>query len=81
MCGHDRRPRHPAAFSRRAWRAHAAHAPLPALVHQLTQPSPKRHNGTHLAQPVLCRAGPGTGKTWMFTQALFLLAASLSVPA
>mmetsp|Transcript_21615 Transcript_21615/g.54973 ORF Transcript_21615/g.54973 Transcript_21615/m.54973 type:complete len:262 (-) Transcript_21615:119-904(-) len=26
VCGHDRRPRHPAAFTRRAWRAHAAHA-------------------------------------------------------
>ena len=49
-------------------------ADVPALVKLLVVNSPKRANGTHLAQPVLCRAGPGTGKTWMVKQCLFLLA-------
>ena len=52
-------------------------ADVPALCHVLVQDSTKRHNGTHNAQPVLCRAGPGTGKTWMVKQALFLLAEKL----
>ena len=50
---------------------------VPALVSLLVQPSPKRSQGAHHAQPVLCRAGPGTGKTWMVKQSMFLLATSL----
>ena len=50
---------------------------VPQLCGQLVQESHKRQNGTHLAQPVLCRAGPGTGKTWMVKQCLFLLAEKL----
>ena len=49
-------------------------ADVPALVKMLVMNSPKRANGTHVAQPILCRAGPGTGKTWMVKQSLFLLA-------
>ena len=47
---------------------------VPDLVIEQMQPSLKRTQGTHTAQPVLVRAGPGTGKTWMIKQALFLLA-------
>ena len=51
---------------------------VPALVKLLVEQSPKRQHGTHLAQPVLCRAGPGTGKTWMLKQSVFLLATALN---
>ena len=51
---------------------------VPALVEQLAVESPNRLFGGHLAQPVLCRAGPGTGKTWMIKQTLYLLATRLS---
>jgi hypothetical protein len=44
------------------------------LVRLLLIPSPNRSNGSHSAQPVLVRAGPGTGKTWMAKQAVFTLA-------
>jgi hypothetical protein len=44
------------------------------LVHLMLQPSPSRNNGMHSAQPVLVRAGPGTGKTWMSKQAVYTLA-------
>ena len=44
------------------------------LVKLLLNPSPNRINGTHSTQPVLVRAGPGTGKTWMAKQAVFTLA-------
>ena len=40
----------------------------------LLVPSPQRANGTHATQPVLVRAGPGTGKTWMAKQAVYTLA-------
>ena len=50
---------------------------VPKLVNESIIDSPKRTQGTHLAQPVLCRAGPGTGKTWMIKQALYLLAEHL----
>ena len=50
---------------------------VPQLVKLLVMDSPKRSNGAHAAQPVLCRAGPGTGKTWMVKQSLFLLAVHL----
>ena len=51
------------------------------LIKEQTELSPKRAEGTHAAQPVLCRAGPGTGKTWMVKQALFLLARKLADPS
>ena len=51
---------------------------VPMLVNHLTEQSPKRLQGCHKAQPVLCRAGPGTGKTWMVKQSLFLTAERLS---
>ena len=35
------------------------------LVSLFLTPSPNRSMGSHSAQPVLVRAGPGTGKTWM----------------
>jgi hypothetical protein len=44
------------------------------LVKLLLVPSPNRVNGCHSTQPVLVRAGPGTGKTWMAKQAVFTLA-------
>ena len=44
------------------------------LVRLLLVPSPNRNNGSHSTQPVLVRAGPGTGKTWMAKQAVFTLA-------
>ena len=40
----------------------------------LLVPSPNRANGSHASQPVLVRAGPGTGKTWMAKQAVYTLA-------
>ena len=51
---------------------------VPSLVEQLAVESPNRLHGGHLAQPVLCRAGPGTGKTWMIKQTLYLLSTRLS---
>ena len=50
---------------------------MPSLSTQLLQPSPKRAQGTHEAQPVLVRAGPGTGKTWSLQQLAWLLANDL----
>ena len=43
------------------------------LVGLLLKGSPNRHMGQHASQPVLVRAGPGTGKTWMAKQAVFTL--------
>ena len=40
----------------------------------LLTPSPKRAHGEHPMQPLLMRAGPGTGKTWMCKQAVWMLA-------
>jgi hypothetical protein len=51
---------------------------VPQLVKLLTQSSPRRSQGAHAAHHVLCRAGPGTGKTWMVKQSLYLLASELS---
>jgi hypothetical protein len=51
---------------------------VPQLINEQLEASPKRHEGTHVAQAVLCRAGPGTGKTWMIKQSLFLLASKLA---
>ena len=50
---------------------------VPQLITLCARPSPNRVHGGHVAQPVLCRAGPGTGKTWMIKQSLFLLASAL----
>ena len=50
------------------------------LAELLLQPSPCRTMGAHPAQPVLMRAGPGTGKTWMIKQAAFALAEALHAP-
>ena len=47
------------------------------VVTLLLEPSTQRHKGTHAAQPLLCRAGPGTGKTWMVKQALYTVASRL----
>jgi hypothetical protein len=47
------------------------------VVTLLLEPSNYRHKGTHNAQPLLCRAGPGTGKTWLVKQALYTLASRL----
>ena len=47
------------------------------LAALLLKPSPSRSMGTHPAQPVLMRAGPGTGKTWMIKQAAFAIAETL----
>ena len=43
----------------------------------MLKPSPHRAMGAHPAQPVLMRAGPGTGKTWMIKQAAFAIAEHL----
>ena len=50
---------------------------VPLLVDEMLEPSPQRNEGTHTAQPVLVRAGPGTGKTWMIKQTYYLLAEGL----
>ena len=50
------------------------------MTSEQMQPSPKRQEGTHAAQPVLVRAGPGTGKTWMIKQALFMVAEGCGDP-
>ena len=44
------------------------------IVKILLVPSPNRANGCHSSQPILVRAGPGTGKTWMAKQAVHALA-------
>jgi Ran GTPase-activating protein (RanGAP) involved in mRNA processing and transport len=49
-----------------------------ALVSILTMPSPKRGSGEHPSQACLVRAGPGTGKTWMCKQAVYILGETLA---
>ena len=49
-------------------------ADMMSLSKQLLTPSTKRATGIHEAQPVLVRAGPGTGKTWSLQQLGWLLA-------
>ena len=51
---------------------------VPELIKEMMEASPRRAEGAHAAQPVLVRAGPGTGKTWMIKQAFFLLAEGLA---
>ena len=60
--------------------SYAAMKDVPDLVAEQCIPSPKRYEGTHVAQPVLVRAGPGTGKTWMIKQAFYMSASSLGDP-
>ncbi|KAL1499349.1 hypothetical protein AB1Y20_011556 [Prymnesium parvum] len=52
---------------------------MPSLSKQMLKPSPQRAQGLHEAQPVLIRAGPGTGKTWSLQQLAWLLAKELRV--
>ena len=47
----------------------------------LRRPDDHRRNGGHTSQPVLVRAGPGTGKTWMSKQAAYMLADQLGETA
>ena len=47
------------------------------LARILRRPDKERRNGSHASQPVLVRAGPGTGKTWMSKQAAYTLADQL----
>lgn len=47
------------------------------LAEQMVKPSPLRHQGTHDAQGVLVRAGPGTGKTVSLQQLTRLVARRL----
>jgi hypothetical protein len=48
------------------------------LLTNFFERSPRRPHGSHIAQPVLCLDGPGTGKTWLVKQCLFLLANALA---
>eukprot|EP00900_Chrysochromulina_parva_P000966 jgi/Chrpa1/10870/Chrysochromulina_OHIO_Genome00024518-RA len=50
---------------------------LPQLMTNFFEPSPRRPHGSLIAQPVLCLDGPGTGKTWLVKQCLFLLVDAL----
>ena len=47
------------------------------LTDILLTASPRRASGEHPMQPLLMRAGPGTGKTWMCKQAVWMLADKL----
>ena len=47
------------------------------LVDILLTAAPRRISGEYPAQPLLMRAGPGTGKTWMCKQAVWMLADKL----
>lgn len=73
------RPRYPATFLNvRSLTDIQSLAPL------LYAPWAKREQGCKGAQPILIRAGPGTGKTWCIMQLLYLLALgqhALSPPA
>lgn len=50
------------------------------LVPILLQPNSRRINGRRITDPVLVRAGPGTGKTWSMQQLLHSLAKALMNP-
>ncbi|GMH82002.1 hypothetical protein TrVE_jg184 [Triparma verrucosa] len=63
------RPRYPAAFENVR-----AISDIHSLYPLLVQPWPARSQGRKDAQPVLIRAGPGTGKTWCVMQLLYFLA-------
>ena len=51
------------------------------LARVLRRHDEHRKNGSHTSQPVLVRAGPGTGKTWMSKQAAYMLADELGETA
>ena len=51
---------------------------VPQLVTNFLEPSPRRQHGSLITQPVLCLDGPGTGKTWLVKQCLFLLVDALA---
>ena len=51
------------------------------LARILRKTDDNRKSGGHISQPVLVRAGPGTGKTWMSKQAVFTLADQLGETA
>lgn len=51
---------------------------VPLLLHPSRFLQGRLH-GAHSSQPILIRAGPGTGKTWSMQQLLFLLAQELSI--
>lgn len=55
----------------------ASIASMADLAELLVAPSPDRKHGTHVAQGVLVRAGPGTGKTVSLQQLTRLLALKL----
>ena len=63
------RPKYPAAFTNER-----AISDVRSLHPLLMQPWEGRWHGRKGAQPILIRAGPGTGKTWCVMQLLFLLA-------
>ena len=63
------RPKYPAAFTNER-----AISDVRSLHPLLMQPWEGRWHGRKGAQPILMRAGPGTGKTWSMMQLLFLLA-------
>ncbi|CAE7773870.1 unnamed protein product, partial [Symbiodinium sp. CCMP2456] len=50
---------------------------VPLLLHKSRVVQGRSH-GAHSCQPVLIRAGPGTGKTWSMQQLLLLLAQELA---
>jgi hypothetical protein len=50
---------------------------MASLIELLLDDSADRHRGTHTAQPLLVCAGPGSGKTWMLKQTVYLLASDL----
>ena len=47
---------------------------------RLLEPSPHRSQGAHPSRPVLVRADPGTGKTWLTKQAAYFLFEALTAP-
>ena len=63
------RPRYPAAFANVRYLSDVR-----SLYPLLLQPSAGRAHGRKDAQPVLIRAGPGTGKTWCINQLAYFLA-------
>ena len=63
------RPKYPAAFTNER-----AISDVRSLHPLLMRPWAGRWHGRKGAQPILIRAGPGTGKTWCVMQLLYLLA-------
>ena len=63
------RPRYPAAFANVRYLSDVR-----SLYPLLLQPAAGRAHGRKDAQPVLIRAGPGTGKTWCISQLAYFLA-------